>query len=69
MYVKALKYSPPPHPPTNGIRNSISSGLLHVTEGGVLQKKKKSGCGDEERSDERKIDQYLIFSVGEMLGR
>lgn len=37
MYVKALKYS---LPLTNPIKNSISSGLLHIKAGAVLQKKR-----------------------------
>lgn len=57
MYVKALKYS---LPLTNPIKNSISSGPLHIKAGAVLQKKGGGrGWGTEWWEKNRSIFNFL----------
>lgn len=56
MYAKALKYS---LPLTNPIKNSISSGLLHIKEGAVLQKRWGWGWGTEWWEKNRSIFNFL----------
>lgn len=63
-YVKALEHS---LALTNPIRNFVSSGLLNIKKKRELSlKKKKSGGEEGGWNDERKRDQYLIFSAGDM---